>query len=68
MSVTRRARSATRWSLKMQRRIALTQVFFWPTLVVTVGVLAGGSLVVLRKRSAGVAEPVPAPRAAAATA
>ncbi len=49
MSVTSRTRSAARWSLKTQRRIALIQALFWPA-VVTTGVVSGGLLLAAARR------------------
>ena len=49
MSVTSRTRSAARWGLKTQRRIALIQALFWPA-VVTTGVVSGGLLLAAARR------------------
>jgi hypothetical protein len=79
MSVTNRTRSAARLGLKVQRRVALAQVLFWPTVITTATLL--GALVIAglrRVRSAssecvpasdaGAAETMPVPDSPAATA
>lgn len=79
MSVTSRTRSAARLGLKVQRRVALAQLLFWPT-VLTTGAVLGALVVAGRRRSratgseyvpvsgAGAAETVPVPDSPAATA
>lgn len=78
MSVTSRTRSAARLGLKVQRRVALAQILFWPT-VITTGAVLGALVVAGRRRSratssehvvsgAGAAESVPVPDSPAATA
>jgi hypothetical protein len=50
VSVIRRTRSVARQGLKVQRRIALTQALFWPTVLATG--LAVGALTLVIRRSA----------------
>jgi hypothetical protein len=71
MSVTSATRSAARTGLKVQRRVALAQLLFWPTVLTTAALL--GALVVAgrrRSRSAGedATDAMPLPDSAAATA
>lgn len=68
MSVTSRTRSAARTGLKIQRRVALAQFLFVPTLLTAT--LLTGALIIARRRdrsSAGV-ESLPVPDSPAATA
>ncbi|UXA18404.1 hypothetical protein [Mycobacterium sp. SMC-4] len=51
MSVAGRARSLTRTGLKVQRRVALAQLLFWPSVLVTAAV-AGAGIVRARRRAA----------------
>ncbi|KMO72528.1 hypothetical protein MCHUDSM44219_04821 [Mycolicibacterium chubuense] len=79
MSVTTRTRSAARLGLKVQRRVALAQLLFWPT-VITTGALLGALVIAGRRRGrssgsefvpatgAGAAEALPVPDSPAATA
>jgi hypothetical protein len=39
MSVTSRARSATRFGIKVQRRIVIAQALWWPTVLLAAGML-----------------------------
>ncbi|KRE27522.1 hypothetical protein ASG82_14065 [Mycobacterium sp. Soil538] len=48
MSITSRTRSAARTGLKVQRRIALAQLLFWPTVITTGAVLT--ALVIAGRR------------------
>lgn len=70
MSVTSRTRSAARLGLKVQRRVALAQILFWPTVITTGAVL--GALVIAGRRRSRAAGPdyvaAPLPDSAAATA
>lgn len=68
MSVTSRTRSAARTGLKIQRRVALAQFLFVPTLVTAA--LLTGALVIARRRdrSPSSAEAIPVPESPAATA
>lgn len=50
MSITRRTRSLARTGVKVQRRIAVAQLLFWPT-VLCGGVVIGGALAVAVRRS-----------------
>ena len=50
MSITRRTRSLARTGVKVQRRIAVAQLLFWPT-VLGGGLLIGGALAVAVRRS-----------------
>ncbi|MBB2990288.1 hypothetical protein FHR72_001756 [Mycolicibacterium iranicum] len=52
MSVIRRSRSLARRGLKIQRRVAIAQVLFWPALVST-GVAVGVAAAVLRRKQPG---------------
>ena len=79
MSVTNRTRSAARLGLKVQRRVALAQLLFWPT-VITTGAVLGALVIAGRRRGrsasseyapvtgAGAAEAMPMPDSPAATA
>lgn len=66
MSVTGRARSLTRTGLKIQRRVALTQMLFWPAVLTTAGLVGAG--VVMARRHAGAAASVGQPPATSPTA
>jgi len=71
MSVTSRTRSAARTGLKVQRRVALAQVLFWPTVLTTGAVVCVLVLAGRRRRrsaSADAADAMPLPDSAAATA
>lgn len=60
MSVTSRARSATRFGVKVQRRIVIAQALWWPTLILTGAAIAIGTVVgVKRRRAAAPAQPIP---------
>ncbi|AFM15098.1 hypothetical protein Mycch_0273 [Mycolicibacterium chubuense NBB4] len=63
MTVASRTRSATRWGLKMQRRIALAQALFWPLLLSSGLVLAVVGLFAVRRARPGrtATPPTPAP-------
>lgn len=52
MSVTGRARSWTRKGLKVQRRVALAQMMFWPTVLGAAGLLGAGVLLARRRDAA----------------
>ena len=79
MSVTSRTRSAARTGLKVQRRVALALLLFWPT-VITTGAVLTALVVASRRRGtsassdyipasgAGTAETMPVPDSPAATA
>lgn len=79
MSVTSRTRSAARTGLKVQGRVALAQLLFWPT-VITTGAVLTALVVASRRRDrssgseyvpatgAGAAEALPVPDSPAATA
>ncbi|MGE2833162.1 hypothetical protein [Mycobacterium sp. SMC-4] len=49
MSVTGRARSLTRKGLKIQRRVALAQMLFWPTVLTAAGAVGAGVLLARRR-------------------
>lgn len=68
MSVTSKTRSAARTGLKIQRRVALAQFLFVPTLLTAT--LLTGALIIARKRdrSASNVETLPVPVSPAATA
>ena len=68
MSVTSKTRSATHTGLKIQRRVALAQFLFVPTLLTAT--LLTGALIIARKRdrSASNVETLPVPDSPAATA
>ncbi|HKO32720.1 MAG TPA: hypothetical protein VJY85_03135 [Candidatus Limnocylindria bacterium] len=62
MSVTSRARSITRFGVKVQRRIVIAQALLWPTLILTGA--AGGTavaVVIRRRRPAAPTYPDPFP-------
>lgn len=61
MTVTSRARSATRWGLKMQRRIALTQALFWPVLLGSGLVVGAGVVLKMRQNSPATKTPTADP-------
>ena len=51
MSVTGRARSLTGKGLKIQRRVAVVQMLFWPSVAVTaMGAVGAGLLLLARRR------------------
>jgi len=68
MSVTSKTRSAARTGLKIQRRVALAQFLFVPTLLTAT--LLTGALIIARRwnRSASNVETLPVPDSPAATA
>lgn len=68
MSVTSKTRSAARTGLKIQRRVALAQFLFVPTLLTAT--LLTGALIIARRRdrSASNVEALPVPDSPAATA
>ncbi|MGU3654618.1 hypothetical protein [Mycolicibacterium sp. A43C] len=59
VSVTGKAKSATRFGLKVQRRIVIAQALWWPTLIL--GGIAAGAMVLTVARRRPVPQPVPAP-------
>ena len=62
MSVTSKARSITRFGVKVQRRIVIAQALLWPTLILT-GAAAGTAVAVVihRRRPAARTYPDPFP-------
>lgn len=52
VSVTSRARSTTRFGMKVQRRIVIAQALFWPTMILTGAALGAAALIVVRRRRA----------------
>lgn len=70
MSVTSKTRSAARTGLKIQRRVALAQFLFVPTLLTAT--LLTGALIIARRRdrarSSVSADSLPVPDSPAATA
>jgi hypothetical protein len=60
VSVTSRARSATRFGVKAQRRIVIAQALWWPTLILTGAAVATAAAIAVRRRGA-VALPQPDP-------
>ncbi|TRW87975.1 hypothetical protein FK535_05985 [Mycolicibacterium sp. 018/SC-01/001] len=68
MSVTSKTRSVARTGLKVQRRVALAQFLFVPTLL-TAALLTGALIIARRRdRSASNVETLPVPDSPAATA
>lgn len=59
MSVTGKAKSATRFGLKVQRRIVIAQALWWPTLIL--GGIAAGATVLTVARRRTVPQPISAP-------
>ncbi len=55
VSVTGKAKSATRFGLKVQRRIVIVQTLWWPTLILGGFVAAATVLAAVRRRA--VAQP-----------
>ncbi|BBX19161.1 hypothetical protein CRI77_00800 [Mycolicibacterium duvalii] len=68
MSVTGRTRSLARTGLKVQRRVALAQMLFWPAVLATAGVLGAGVVMARRRnnQSQSTAPDLAAPDPAAA--
>ncbi|TQK31186.1 hypothetical protein FBY28_4216 [Arthrobacter sp. SLBN-53] len=60
MSVTGKAKSATRFGLKVQRRIVIAQTLWWPTLILG-GIAAGATVLTVARRRAA-PEPVSVPQ------
>ena len=50
MSVTSKARSITRFGVKVQRRIVIAQALLWPTLILTGAAAGTAAAVVIRRR------------------
>ncbi|GAA2546244.1 hypothetical protein [Mycolicibacterium diernhoferi] len=50
MSVTSRARSITRFGVKVQRRIVIVQALVWPTLIVTGAAVGTAAALAVRHR------------------
>lgn len=62
MSVTSRARSISRFGMKVQRRIVIAQALWWPTLILTAGGITAAAALVVKRRRAGLqTQPDPAP-------
>ncbi|WNG89745.1 hypothetical protein C6A87_011690 [Mycobacterium sp. ITM-2016-00317] len=58
MSVVRRSRSLVRRGVKVQRRVALAQMLFWP-LLIGGGLAAGATALAVRRRSRADTHPAP---------
>lgn len=54
MSVTAKAKSATRFGLKVQRRIVIAQALWWPTLIVGATALGAAAAVIVKRRRSAV--------------
>lgn len=59
MSVTSRARSATRFGVKVQRRIVIAQALWWPTVILAGLSACTAAFVVGRRRLAAAHQPEP---------
>ncbi|TLH62105.1 hypothetical protein C1S81_05370 [Mycolicibacterium neoaurum] len=59
VSVTGKAKSATRFGLKVQRRIVIAQALWWPTLILG-GIVAGATVLAAARRRT-VPQPISAP-------
>ncbi|MCV7435052.1 hypothetical protein [Mycolicibacterium bacteremicum] len=59
MSVTAKAKSATRFGLKVQRRIVIAQALWWPTLIVGATALGAAAAVIVKRRRSAVPQPDP---------
>ncbi len=59
MSVTAKAKSATRFGLKVQRRIVIAQALWWPTLIVGATALGATAFALVRRRKVAAAQPDP---------
>lgn len=59
MSVTAKAKSATRFGLKVQRRIVIAQALWWPTLIVGATALGAAAAVIVKRRRSAVLQPDP---------
>lgn len=69
VSVTSRAQSATRFGLKVQRRVVIAQALWWPTLILSaIGIGLVAAIAVKRRTAAALPQrdPVPAVSTAAA--
>ncbi|AHC27891.1 hypothetical protein TS71_09720 [Mycolicibacterium neoaurum] len=60
VSATGKAKSATRFGLKVQRRIVIAQALWWPTLIL--GGIAAGATVLTAARRRAAPQPVSVPQ------